>query len=254
MQKKLVIFDLDDTLLNNNSEVGEYTRTLLKRVQDEGHYIAFNTARSQMRSESIYDVVKPDFAIYNGGAQITDKEGKTIFEAGIDNDLCNVLVSELFAATDRFSYQNADWFYSANEDYNAPDVKYFDFKNQEFPTGAYKIIAFSDNPDTLVPIAEKYDLDFITYFGGPFCRFTKKGVTKASGNRALAEILNIDLADVIAFGDDIGDLGMLKEAGVGVLMKNAKDHLKTEEYIISEFTNDEDGVARFLAKYFDLDA
>ena len=64
----------------------------------------------------------------------------------------------------------------------------------------------------------------------------------------------IDLADVIAFGDDIGDLGMLKEAGVGVLMKNAKDHLKTEEYIISEFTNDEDGVARFLAKYFCLDA
>ena len=72
--------------------------------------------------------------------------------------------------------------------------------------------------------------------------------------RALAEILDIDLADVIAFGDDIGDLGMLKEAGVGVLMKNAKDHLKTEEYIISEFTNDEDGVARFLAKYFGLDA
>ena len=252
MPKKLVIFDLDDTLLNGNSQVGEYTLDVLKKLQEMGHFIAFNTARSQMRSEDIYNVVKPDFAIYNGGAQITDKDGKTIFEAGIDKEICNLLVPELFALTDRFSYQNADWFYSANEDYKAPDVRFFDFKNEEFPTGAYKIIAFSDNPDSLLPVAEKYDLDFITYFGGPFCRFTKKGVTKAFGNRKLAEMLGCSLNDVIAFGDDTGDLGMLKEAGVGVIMKNARDELKSDDLVVSNFTNEEDGVARFLAKYFNL--
>ena len=35
-------------------------------------------------------------------------------------------------------------------------------------------------------------------------------------------------------------------------MKNAKDALKTEDLIVSDFTNDEDGVARFLAGYFNL--
>lgn len=253
MQKKLVIFDLDDTLLNNSSEVSDYTLDILKRVQKSGHFIAFNTARSQMRSEEIFNIVKPDYAIYNGGAQITDRNGKTIYEAAVDKAVCNALVPELFALTDRFSYQNADWFYSANADYNAPDVKFFDFKNEEFPTGAYKIIAFSDNPESLVPVAEKYDLDFITYFGGPFCRFTKKGVTKASGNRALAEIVGVVMDDIIAFGDDTGDIGMLMEAGVGVIMKNAKDHLKTEGLTVSEFTNDEDGVARFLSNHLELD-
>lgn len=252
MPKKLVIFDLDDTLLNNSSAVSEYTLGVLKKLQEMGHLIAFNTARSQMRSEDIYSVVKPDFAIYNGGAQITDKDGKTVFEAGIDKEVCNLLVPELFALTDRFSYQNADWFYSANEDYKAPDVKFFDFNNEEFPTGSYKIIAFSDNPECLLSVAEKYDLDFITYFGGPFCRFTKRGVTKAFGNRKLAEMIGSSLDDIIAFGDDTGDLDMLKEAGVGVIMKNAKDALKTEDLIVSDFTNDEDGVARFLAGYFNL--
>jgi Cof subfamily protein (haloacid dehalogenase superfamily) len=258
MQRKLVIFDLDDTLLNNSSEVGEYTIKILKKVQSEGHYIAFNTARSQMRSENIYEVVKPDFGIYNGGAQITDKDGKTIFEAGIDKEICNALVPELFSVTDRFSYQNADWFYSANEDYNAPDVRFFDFKNEEFPTGAYKIIAHTSEPHLLEPIAKKFDLDFVTYFGGPFCRFTKSGVNKASGNRALAHILGIELKDVLAFGDDIGDLEMICDAGVGILMKNAKEEvisqIKDNENVeISEYSNHDDGVAAFLVKYFEID-
>lgn len=252
MSGKIIIFDLDDTLLNNSSEVSQYTLDVLMRAREQGNLLVFNTARSKMRSERVFNVIKPDFSIYNGGAQITDKDGKTIFVAGIEKETCNAVISELFDFTDRFSVQNDDWFYSANEDYNAPDVKYFDFKNEEFPTGAYKIIAFSDNPDSLLPLAEKYDLDFMSYFGGPFCRFTKRGVTKAYGNKKLVFILGRSLADVIAFGDDTGDMGMILEAGVGVLMKNAKDELKRPGVTVSEYTNEEDGVARFLVKHLDL--
>ena len=252
MNGKIIIFDLDDTLLDNNSQVSKYTLDVLVRARDNGHLLVFNTARSKMRSKRVFDVVKPDFCIYNGGAQITDKDGKTIFAAGIEKETCNAVISELFDFTDRFSVQNDDWFYSANEDYNAPDVRYFDFKNEEFPTGAYKIIAFSDNPDSLLPLAEKYDLDFMSYFGGPFCRFTKRGVTKAYGNRTLVSILGKSLSDIIAFGDDTGDMGMLLEAGVGVLMKNAKEELKVAAVTVSDYTNDEDGVARFLVKHLGL--
>ncbi len=255
IRRKLIVFDLDDTLLDSEHKVGEMTLKILSKVREIGHLLAFNTARSKMRSADIFDVVKPDFAIYNGGAHITDSEGKTVYEAEIKKDECNKILSEIALVTDRYSVQNADWFYSANEDYNAPDVKFFDFKNCEFPTGAYKIIAHSDEPQSLEPIAQKYDLDFVTYFGGPFCRFTKKGVTKASGSRALAGILEMDMEDVIAFGDDVGDLDMLYEAGLGVLMKNARPDFaeaveKQTRIIVSSFTNDEDGVAMFLADYF----
>ena len=169
----------------------------------------------------------------------------------------NKILREIAEVTDRYSVQCADWLYSANEDYEAPDVKFFDFKNEEFTTGAYKIIAHSNEPHLLEPIAEEYDLDFVTYFGGPFCRFTKSGVNKASGSRALAGILGIDMADVIAFGDDSGDLGMICEAGVGVLMKNAKAHIiesvkELQNVTVSKYTNHEDGVAEFLAEYLGI--
>lgn len=257
MNKKLVVFDLDDTLLNDEHKASERTVRLLERVKEEGHLLAFNTARSEMRSADIFEVVKPDYAIYNGGAHITDADGNTIFEAAIEKNDCNEILREIAKVTDRYSVQNADWFYSANDDYEAPDVKFFDFKNEEFPTGAYKIIAHSNEPHLLEPIAEKYNLDFVTYFGGPFCRFTKSGVNKASGSLALANILGIDMADVIAFGDDSGDLGMICEAGVGVLMKNAKAHIiesvkELQNVTVSKYTNHEDGVAEFLAEYLGI--
>ena len=257
MNKKLVVFDLDDTLLNDEHKVSERTVRLLERVKEEGHLLAFNTARSEMRSADIFEVVEPDYAIYNGGAHITDADGKTIFEAAIEKNDCNEILREIAKVTDRYSVQNADWFYSANDDYEAPDVKFFDFKNEEFPTGAYKIIAYSNEPHLLEPIAEKYNLDFVTYFGGPFCRFTKSGVNKASGSLALANILGVDMADVIAFGDDSGDLGMICEAGVGVLMKNAKAHIiesvkELQNVTVSKYTNHEDGVAEFLAEYLGI--
>lgn len=256
MKRKLIIFDLDDTLLDDEHKVSDKTVLVLERIKEMGHIIAFNTARSEMRSRDIFLRVKPNYAIYNGGAHITDGEGKTIFEATIDKEACNAILREIAAVTDRYSVQNSEWFYSANEDYEAPDVKYFDFANNEFPTGAYKIIAYSDRPELLDPIAEKYNLSSVTYFGGPFSRLTGRGVNKASGSRALADLLGIDMADVLAFGDDVGDLKMLYEAGIGVLMKNANPDLVASvdkaSILISEYTNHDGGVAMFLADYFGI--
>jgi Cof subfamily protein (haloacid dehalogenase superfamily) len=251
MQGKIVIFDLDDTLLDDNSRVSEFTLTALEKVREAGHILVFNTARGQGTSQEIAEIIKPDYAIYNGGAQIVDKTGASVMEFGLDKELCNAMIPELFALTNRFSMQ-ADWFYTANPDYHAPGVKQFDFKNQEFPMGAYKIIAFSEDPERLRPLAERFDLDFTVYFNGPFCRFTRRGVSKASGNRELVRMLGRDLSDVIAFGDDHGDMEMLREAGVGVIMKNAKDELKEDGLVVSEFTNHEDGVAKFLLSYLGL--
>ena len=50
----------------------------------------------------------------------------------------------------------------------------------------------------------------------------------------------------------VGNLEMLRQAGVGVLMKNANPDLREEGLHISEFTNDEDGVAKFLVTYFNV--
>ena len=66
------------------------------------------------------------------------------------------------------------------------------------------------------------------------------------------ELINGNINDVICFGDDIGDLNMILEAGVGVLLSNAKEDLKERVKYITKYDNDHDGVARFLIDYFNI--
>jgi hydroxymethylpyrimidine pyrophosphatase-like HAD family hydrolase len=88
--------------------------------------------------------------------------------------------------------------------------------------------------------------------GGTFRRYNHIDTTKALGNRNLMKLTGGTVEDIIAFGDDYGDFDMLREAGVGVMMKNGRPELLGKTSHISEYTNDEDGVAKFLEKWFAL--
>ncbi|MDO4643382.1 MAG: HAD hydrolase family protein, partial [Cardiobacteriaceae bacterium] len=50
--------------------------------------------------------------------------------------------------------------------------------------------------------------------------------SKARGIRAVCDILGIDLADTMAFGDELNDLEMFKTVGFGVAMGDGRDELK----------------------------
>ena len=54
--------------------------------------------------------------------------------------------------------------------------------------------------------------------------------------------------DIIAFGDDYADIGMLKMAGIGVAMGNAIEAVKEIADVVIG-TNDEDGIAEWLSAY-----
>jgi hydroxymethylpyrimidine pyrophosphatase-like HAD family hydrolase len=66
----------------------------------------------------------------------------------------------------------------------------------------------------------------------------------------ILRILNIDLKDIIAFGDDYNDLEMLVECGRGVAMGNAPDEIKKIVGCCT-LTNDEDGVAAEIENILD---
>ncbi|NLJ19249.1 HAD hydrolase family protein, partial [Globicatella sulfidifaciens] len=60
------------------------------------------------------------------------------------------------------------------------------------------------------------------------------------------------LDNILAFGDENNDLEMLEYAGLGVAMKNATEEIKAAANDITRLTNDEDGLADYLIRYFDL--
>ena len=248
-----IIFDMDDTLLNDRRQVTPYTLDILRRLQGMGHKLVINTARSKAYDQEYFDLIRPDYAILNGGALILDGDEQVIFRADLDVATTQTVIEELLKHTENFSVQTEGHLYSNLGLYTGQNSKAFDFSKECFPYPALKVVASIEDGEAAEEIAKRFDLAYTTYFDGVFRRYNHKGATKALGNQNLVRLLGDGLEDVIAFGDDLGDLEMLQQAGIGVLMKNAKPHLHGHCKYISEYTNDEDGVARFLSAHFHME-
>lgn len=249
---KYIIFDMDDTLLNDRREVSPYTLEILRKVQAMGHKLVCNTARSKEFNQKYFEQIRPDYAILNGGALIIDRNETVIFRAEVDVKTTQALLKDLLERTETIYVQTVDCFYSHKGRKTVQKAESFDFSKEEFRLPAQKIVTDIADDVCAENLAKKYHLAFTTYLGGTFRRYNHAEATKALGNRNLMKLTGGNPEDIIAFGDDHGDLDMLREAGVGVLMKNARPELHGKTGYISEYTNEEDGVARFLAKYFGI--
>ena len=250
---KYIIFDLDDTLLNNKREISPYTQEVLEKLQKMGHKLVFNTARSKDFCMKYFEQLRPDYAILNGGAMIMDGEGKLVWLAELDAKTTQAVIQELLGLSEVLYVQTVEEFFSHKGRRSFQTFTPIDFETEEFSQSAQKIVTDIADDEKAAEIAEKFNLAYTTYMGGTFRRYNNPGATKALGNQNLMKLTGGSLEDVIAFGDDLGDLDMLREAGVGVLMKNARPELFGKTDYISEYTNDEDGVARFLVDWFGLE-
>ncbi len=74
------------------------------------------------------------------------------------------------------------------------------------------------------------------------------GVSKGDGLRRLAQLLGIDLAEVMAVGDNLNDLEMLDVAGLGVAMGNGTPETRARADYVTATVEDE-GVARAIERF-----
>ena len=82
--------------------------------------------------------------------------------------------------------------------------------------------------------------------------FGAKGISKAEALKYICDKYNHPYKNIIAFGDAGNDTEMLCFAEVGVAMKNALTELKEHTTYVTQLTNNEDGVAHFLAHMFNI--
>ena len=79
--------------------------------------------------------------------------------------------------------------------------------------------------------------------------FQDPHIHKGIGLQHAVNLLNIDMKDVLAFGDMSNDNPMLQAAGTGVCLKNGAQDTKDCADYITDYTNNEDGLARYINKY-----
>ena len=252
MKKKMIALDLDGTLLNNQSQLSDYTIQTIQNVKNAGHTVIISTGRPYRMAHQFYQQLGLDTPMINfNGSLVHIPEKKWQWEQ-------NILI---------------------NKQYLIDFLKYKEQFQAIFIAGEYKMGVEQITPDTLIKpelitsdphsilmhtraedrheLAKemrtlfKNELEINTW-GGPLSilETCAKGVTKASALEYLLDHYQADAADLIAFGDEHNDVQMLQLARTGYAMKNASDTLIPHADRMTEFTNDQDGVARELERLF----
>ena len=249
MNTKMIVTDLDGTLLRSDKTISGYTASVFDRCRKVGIKIVFATARPVRAVTKWLNInIKSDACIYHNGAVI--RIGDELFqETGIENDIVNKLlgvIKELDGIKAAVEINDALY---ANFDASTvwPGVEYTTSDFYSLPKlSADKIIFITADNTEIGKIERLFGKELYWEISeNEVLMVMNKEARKRNAARLLAEHFGVMMSEVAAFGDDYNDVEMLRDSGAGVAVANAIDEAKAAADYICD-TNDNDGVAKWL--------
>ena len=261
MKYKMLVLDVDGTLLNDEKEISKRTLTTLLKVQQMGVRIMLASGRPTygllpLAKKLELGTYNGYILSYNGGQVINASNGEVVFERRINPE--HITYLEKKAEKNGFSIltYNGDTVVTNNP--NDPHVQAeaalngMKVEHQEFFSAAIdyppcKCMLVSDDEEALVGLENHWKrrlngvLD--VFRSEPyFLEVVGSRVDKANTLGVIMEMEGIKTDEIVVFGDGVADVTMLQLADLGIAMGNAPDSVKRcADYVT--LSNNEDGVA-----------
>ena len=266
MKYKLLVLDVDGTLLNDEREISKRTLAALLKVQQMGVRIVLASGRPTYGLMPLAKTLElgnyGGFVLsYNGCQIIKAQNGEILFERRINPEMLPYL--------EKKARKNGFAIFTYHDDTlitDSPDHEYIKneallnnlkiIREDEFSTAIdfapCKCMLVSDKEKALIGLEQHWEkrlagtLD--AFRSEPyFLEVVPCGVNKANTLGALLEHLGVTREEVIAVGDGVCDVTMLQLAGMGVAMGHSQDSVKVcADYVTA--SNEEDGVALAVEK------
>ncbi|WP_407359108.1 Cof-type HAD-IIB family hydrolase [Microbacterium sp. LTA6] len=266
MTVRLIATDLDGTLLDSASTVTPRTRDALDAARSRGIHVIPVTARQPIGLRAIAaEAGFEGWALCGNGAYgVHLTSGRMLFAEELPPETIRTLAEALRASIPGLlfaSVREGGETFVAQHGY-AEIAQLTDHKRDPRTMGGVPLDQVLAAPSLklvirhpeLAPSAlfdKLRSLGLVgfeaTLSGAPFVEVMAEGVTKATGLARLCEHLGISRADVVAFGDALNDVEMLRWAGHGVAMAGADLVVQDAADEIAA-SNDDDGLARVVER------
>jgi Cof subfamily protein (haloacid dehalogenase superfamily) len=263
---RLLALDLDDTLLRSDLTISYRTRNVIKKAESGGVAVILASGRAPAAMERFSRLLgmhkNPGYLICGNGTVIRESHtGNIVYEAKIKE--APALTAYDLADAEGFPvqiYEDDIIYVSKSNEFADADQKLTGLRQvvvENFRAmvagGVYKLIIPGD-PMLLSPL----ESIIRTYLGNEITLFTSKPffleilpakTDKGIALARVAELLGIGQNEVLAIGDSMNDEAMIRWAGTGVAMANGDERIKNIASLVTEKTNDDDGVAEVIEKY-----
>lgn len=274
LRYRLLVLDIDGTLVTSSDEIAETTRVALTRALESGLLIILATGRRYSRVLPILrDLGLTTPVVTSSGALIKDpRTHRTLYRSDFEKGLLHKVVGAVqnrgfpIALLGDTWHAGFDYFVQPDgpsnrfmEEYLAlnpgSDRPWGDFQRElppdifaAFSLGSAEEMAFlAEQLQKIFPGQLTTNVLRSPRYAGFFCEIMPAGTTKWSAVSWLAEQLGVSAGEICAVGDDINDLCMVSQAGLGVAMGNAIPEVKAVARWVAP-THDEDGLAYVIRR------
>ncbi|CAI9392088.1 MULTISPECIES: Cof-type HAD-IIB family hydrolase [Bacillaceae] len=262
MSYKMIVLDMDDTLLTDNHTISDATKKALMLVQENGVKVVLASGRLTYAIEDAAEELRlaeyGSFILSFNGAKITNcKTKEELFSSTLPpetvHDLYDLSQREnVWIHTymeDEIITQQNNPFTEIEADITGLPIKTVSDFKQTVSSPVVKVLMVKEE-EHLKVVEAKLQQELAEHLSVMrskpfFLEFTELGVTKGTSLAILIEKLGITREEVIAIGDSYNDVAMIEFAGLGVAMGNAPDDVKALANYVTD-TNNNDGVAKVI--------
>jgi Cof subfamily protein (haloacid dehalogenase superfamily) len=263
---RLLALDLDDTLLRSDLTISFRTRNTIKRAEAAGVTVVLASGRVPAAMRHFAGILgmnrRKGYLICNNGTIVQESDTASIVSE-VRMEQKTALTAFDLAHAEDFAvqiYEDDVMYVSRHNEYTSYDQKLTGLRQVVVANframvggGVHKLL-FPADPVLLAPLESL----FRTYLGSDVTLFTSKpyflemlpaNTDKGTALAKVASLLGIGREEVVAIGDSMNDEAMIRWAGMGIAMANADERIKNIAGLVTERTNDDDGVADVIEKY-----
>ncbi|MFV5696073.1 Cof-type HAD-IIB family hydrolase [Flavobacterium sp. LB3P122] len=262
MKYKMLVLDMDDTLLTDDHIISNENKAMLFKAQELGVYVILASGRPTPAMIAYAKELQLDnsYMISYNGAVITDlKEDKIIFEQTLTQEQIHDLYDySLKSNTHIITYLDGKIVSETDSEYieieknitGLEHNKVLSFK-EEVKSAAIKCILLEE-PAYLKEVEKDLRATMphlsVCMSKPFFLEVAQNGIDKGASIKFLAEKLNIHQSEIIAVGNAGNDLTMIQYAGLGVWVDNVDPELRDQGDVIVASNNDH-GVAEVVRRF-----
>ena len=270
MDIKLLVLDIDGTIVGRSNRVNTKVREAIRQVQSKGIQVALATGRMYKSARTYHEYLNLNTPIlaYNGAWMQNPLQSQEIIQhLPVPPEVALSLInfyeqSHLITHVDVHFYHQDELYvreitsetalYAERSGIVPNEVG--DLRNMS-SLSTTKVLGFSQDVQlvqkTLKELQKLYPREevYITQSADTLIEANHPKATKGEATRYLAEkMLGISSSEVMAIGDNFNDLEMLKYAGLGIAMGNAHPTIQSIAQWVAP-TVEKDGVAVAIQKF-----
>ncbi|MFM1677036.1 fructose-phosphate phosphohydrolase SppA [Streptococcus mutans] len=266
---KLILSDIDGTILDNNHQVDAHLRDTITELKKESIPFVLASARSPHGMFPIAQELNlgaNPIACYNGALIVEgNKEHyQTLIEHGLSKaDVKKIvaLIKKQFPHISINFYSGGDWIVEEIDQWvqieaditkESPNIRNFDtlLTDESIPIHKLLLIANAQAIQEFFTYLKRVNFEDASFYLSKdnYLEVTSQSVSKENALLEIAKYYDISLSQTMAIGDNYNDIPMLKLAGLGVAMANAPQAVKNEADI-ETVSNNDNGVSKVIEDY-----